>query len=172
MALKNKKAQMEILGIAVIVVFLALGIFFIVKFNILNEPESAKKVYTQSELASNTISAMLETTAADCSNLKLLDIIIDCADFYSSDGDIVCNTAGGVENRSCSYARHTMDYMLSSTLEYWEKNYVFNVTTLSGSSVFPVYGRAYGKCAGEKRHGQFFFQTGTGTMLVQLDVCS
>lgn len=165
--LNKKKGQMELLGIAVIVVFLALGIYFVVRFNILKEPGETKKIYTQSEIASNMLSALVATTAVDCGNIKMLELIIDCADYYSINGSNICRTANN-KNATCEYMNYTISRIFNQTLDTWGKNYIFNITTEAG----PVYSMKSQNCSGNKRAGQFFFPTGTrGLMLIELDVC-
>jgi hypothetical protein len=170
--LRSKKAQMEVLGITVIVVFLALGVFFMVRFNILKEPSQTKKVFTQNELAFNEISAIIKTTSEHCSNIDMLDLMIDCVDFYSSRGDIVCDSVGGVDIKSCEYMNHTVLKIFNETLGKWNQNYIFNITVLNGNRVESIYGIKAGHCAGERRSGQYYFESNSrGTVHLKLDIC-
>src|SRR3990167_7129515 len=142
--INGKKSQMELLGMAVIVVFIALGIFFVVKFNILKQPSETKKVYTQSELAGNMLSALIETSAFDCPSFDMLDLMIDCADNYPK-GSIVCKEENSYKNMSCEYFNYTINYIFNSTLDTWSTKYVFNITT----EATPVLGKRSSNCTGE-----------------------
>lgn len=171
----GKKAQMELLGVAVIVVFLALGIYLVVKFNITQPQSNTKASYTSSQLSSNMISSIITTTTANCTNKDMLDILIDCAD-YSPEGNIICIDYVGPpshQNKSCEYFNATMNQILNNTLDAWGQNYIFNITTVSGSTIEQVWGKSRGTCTGERKTGQYFFETNVkGTMLIRLDMCS
>ena len=167
----GKKAQMEMLGIAVVVVFLALGIYFVVQFN-LNEPTESKNVYTQSELAYNTITAIITTNAADCPYWDLATLLIDCADYLDSGGQLVCKEENGHENKSCEYLNYTVRHIMNQSLDVWNKNYLLNVTTVNGLRLEQVYSLSHGNCIGEKRASEYFLRTNVkGTMLIKLEMC-
>ncbi len=172
---RGKRGQMEILGMTVIVVFIALGIFFIVQYNLSKKPGETRKVYTQAEMSSNMASALITTTAKDCRHADFLDIMVDCADYYPI-GSIVCKTESiaGVpyDNMSCEYLNYTLRYIFNQTLDTWHTSYQFNISTYQGSSIQAIYGLANGDCTGQKRSGQYFFETRTrGTMVIKLDIC-
>jgi hypothetical protein len=169
---KGRKSQMEILGIAVIVVFLALGIFFVVKFNVFSTPSGTRDVYTQSELSSSVVSAIISTTTPDCKNANVRQLLIDCAANFYYGGSIICKTEDDHDNLSCEYVNQTLNHLLNITLDSWSKNYIFNVTTALGTEPQVVYSKVGGSCIGSRMASQFFFPTGTGgTLLLKLDVC-
>jgi len=169
----GKKAQMELLGVAVIVVFLALGIYLVVKFNITQPQSNTKASYTSSQLSSNMISSIITTTTANCTNKDMLDILIDCAD-YGPAGSIICNENNvGYQNKSCEYFNATMNQSLNNTLDEWGQSYIFNVTTTAGSSIQQVWSKSMGNCTGERKTSSYPFPTNVkGTMLIRLDMCS
>ncbi len=173
--LKGKKAQMELLGVAVIVVFLSLGIFFVVKYNISQPISNTKQVYTQSELSSNTIGAMLTTTVQYCKNNVLADLMIDCAsDTTSNDGSKLCkDPRPGATNTTCDEMKNVTSDIFNQTLDKWVKAYVYTVTITDGQTVNQIWNKTKGQCLGEKRSSQYFYSTKTlSTLLIKLDICS
>ena len=71
----SKKAQMEIVGLVVIVILLTLGMLFIAKF-VMQTDSSGKEIFTRRFLASSTLGAMLDTNY-DCPALDHPPTIAD-----------------------------------------------------------------------------------------------
>ena len=92
-----KKAQMEIMGLAIVVVLLVLGMLFMVKFVLFKPTESYRSEYTTTQLAANMINAILNTNTK-CNDISISELlqdaakdvprISDCPDPYTS-GDYV-----------------------------------------------------------------------------------
>ncbi|MBU1204484.1 MAG: hypothetical protein KKE93_01085, partial [Nanoarchaeota archaeon] len=59
---KNKKSQAEIVGLAIIVLLITMGLLFFVKFSILDKKDDIKGSFTDSELANNMVDVLLKTT--------------------------------------------------------------------------------------------------------------
>lgn len=74
----GRRSQMEIMGLAVIVIIVSLAILFVIRSVILKEPSSYKKDFTQVELASNMLSAMLKTTYPRCNGMSLTELFQHC----------------------------------------------------------------------------------------------
>lgn len=162
--MKNKKSQMELLGLAIVIVLIAMGILFIIRFSVLKEPSETKKKYTFSELASNTVSAMLiANSGEECKNINIRDLLIDCAEHFSSNGSIICEDG----NKSCFYVREATRSIFNKTLDTWNRNYQLNVSTSSNT----VLNSSRGSCLGERKSSLFFFETLEGTLFIRLDVC-
>ncbi len=117
---KNKKSQLEIMGLVVIVILLTIGMLFMVKFVITRKPSEIKKTYTQTQMASNMLSAILKSTAKDCMNVDMTELLQDCV----SGESIICPDGG---NSSCDYVMNTIEGMLNSTLGEWKTEYDFRV---------------------------------------------
>ena len=77
---KNKKSQAEIVGLVIIVLLITIGLLFVVKFVVLREPSDVKKTFVHSELASNMVKVLLETTTT-CKESSVKDLFQDCAAF-------------------------------------------------------------------------------------------
>src|SRR5689334_16661432 len=75
----TKKAQMEIMGLAVIVILLALGMFFLTKFTLLSEKSNTPQIAQQKQFASNFLNTYLNTNAgcedSSATFAKLIDDI-------------------------------------------------------------------------------------------------
>jgi len=116
----NKKAQMEILGLAVIIILITLVGLFVVRFVIL-KPVEIKTSYTMKTLAVDTVTAMLRTNTG-CYGESIKDLLMDCAE-HSPDGSIQCD--GG---KSCNYVNNRIEEILNKTLNKWNKNYIFSAS--------------------------------------------
>lgn len=154
--MRPKKAQMEIMGLALIIVLLTLGILFVVQFMVPKEEErSIAQSYAETQLAANILNSILKSTAEDCNNQVLTTLFQDCA----SGASIVCNDG----TSSCYYINKTVEYILNETLVVWNKDFWF---TASKTPV--VFGES---CRGERESTQIPIQTDAGTMIVRVDIC-
>jgi hypothetical protein len=119
------KAQMEIMGLMLIVILVSLG--FLMAFYFLARPaakhyESAR----ESVLATHWTNAMLGTMIPDCGDRTAEDLIRDC-----SAGGASVRCSGG--QNSCEKVESFVDALLNSTLGAKKRNYYF-VATMGGSS--------------------------------------
>ncbi|MEK6949382.1 MAG: hypothetical protein AABX34_04120, partial [Nanoarchaeota archaeon] len=112
-----KKGQQEIMGLAIVIVLIIIGILFIAKLNSFGTA-SYKKDYEQSELASSMLDTLLATTSRDCNGLSMGQILQDCADNNASK----CNGES-----SCAYFEQESREIFSNTLDSWKINYKFSV---------------------------------------------
>jgi len=139
---RNRKSQMEIMGLAVIVILVALAILFTIRFVILQEPAEYKKGYTQQQLAINMVNTLLETTTASCSDLLFKELFKDCAETNI----IICDN--GMD--SCSYIRESIDTIFMDTLETWDIDYEFNFVVGTNPPLI-----SKGSCPDERIPGSF-----------------
>jgi hypothetical protein len=165
MKMQFKKSQMEIMGLAVVVILITLGIFFVIQFIVLKEPSQVKKTYTQTQSAANLLNSMLKTTTKDCIETSISQLLQDCVAHFSSEtNQILCEDG----NHSCKYVNNTIKYILNNTLIQWgNQAYDFEVYT-SNERIINLYN---GDCSGEKESKQNFIQTDVGIMTVKLDIC-
>ncbi|MCK5283537.1 MAG: hypothetical protein KAK00_09105 [Nanoarchaeota archaeon] len=121
--MRKKLAQMEIMGLAIIVILLSLALLFVIRFIILRPSPSISEEYTESILSANFISALIKTNAPDCSDIKFSTLFQDCASNNrdGTGGNIEC----GEGEYSCIYIREKMQGMLSYTFDEWNINYYF-----------------------------------------------
>ncbi|MCK5107831.1 MAG: hypothetical protein KAQ83_03830 [Nanoarchaeota archaeon] len=98
----HKKAQTEILGLAIIVVFIAIGMLFVIKFSLNKSDEGPREQFINSELASNILNSMIDTHTS-CRNLDFSALLKDCAE--NNPGKIRCTKSSYCVNpndSSCS----------------------------------------------------------------------
>jgi hypothetical protein len=114
----NKKAQVEILGLIIIVILVVVAMIFVLQFTVLREPETVKE-YSDTEIANNMLTSLLQTTTG-CHGLTVTDLLKDCAG-TGWPGEIQCNST----MRSCDYLNYTIDYLFSNTLDLWGRSYEF-----------------------------------------------
>ena len=154
----RKKGQQEIIGLAVAIVLIIIGILVVVKLNSFGVA-SYKKDYEQSELASSMLNTLLAATSRDCNGLSMMRILQDCAGNPDSPG--LCNA----EN-SCAYFEQQAKEMFKSTLESWQVNYEFSTFYDEESPITKL-----GKPCINKKSELFPIPTKTGILSVKLDIC-
>jgi len=118
---KNKKAQMEMMGLTVIVVLVAIGMLFFISFNInsTSTTEEPKQEYNEKQLATNYILALLKTTTS-CKDLTIQDLLQDAAlPAYST---LSCSGSNSTE-----YVNQTIDEIIDNSLETWHTQYLLKI---------------------------------------------
>ena len=176
----KKKSQMEIMGLLVIIILIAIGMLFTVNYMIHRKPSEAKKTYTESQMASNILSAILKTSTPlnesselYCSKVDFTELLQDCA----RPKTITCKNGYG----SCEYAAYYIEDMLNKTLGVYNKAYRFKAWEVNGNelSFSPIINLNCNDTyigEGRKYAGR---QTklspvplNPGTLMVQFDICS
>ncbi|MAG60989.1 hypothetical protein CL619_04335 [archaeon] len=148
----NRRGQTEMIGLVVIVIMLTLGMLFLAKFALQEEP--AKKIFTRKGLAYSTMSAVMKTelecydsaTSNDPDELKVqADLLEDCADVvrFNTAGDISCY---GYDS-SCDLLEEEISILLNATLGEWHKEYLFSAEVLVGTEPLTVLEIDSGGCA-------------------------
>ena len=151
---------MEILGLAVVVVILLVGILIFAKVG-LNKPSQSRNDFVSSELASNTINTFLKTSAKDCSQLTMSDLLYDCA----RETALICNDAASSD--SCRYVKLAADEVFMKTFDQWKVKYEF----LAYVDLNLPLVESGEKCRGEKTSKIYPLPTAIGQMFVKLDIC-
>jgi len=156
---KNKKSQAEIVGLVIIVLLITIGLLFFVKFVVLKEPSDVKKTFVHSELASNMVKVLLETTT-DCKESSVKALLQDCAAFKRINCDGIY---------SCEKVNDTIGIILTNTLEEWNKQYEFRAYIPGNDPI-----SSYGKCAprADRESTTYPIPTDMGTLFVKMDICS
>ncbi|MEA2036586.1 MAG: hypothetical protein U9O94_03705 [Nanoarchaeota archaeon] len=177
---KTKKSQMEIMGLAIIVILISISMLFAIRFVVLKQPTEYKKEYTHTELASNMLSTLLKTTAPDCNDLTFTELYQDCAR-YRDDDNSQFECSGGY--RSCDYITIKTTNILNSTLDKWNVGYELDakINDHSNSLIHdtPLAGN-YGDmpwgsgCPRIKKHKTYpipIDASGESVLSVTLDIC-
>lgn len=156
-----KKAQMEIIGLAIVVIIILIGVAIAVRFTVFKKPENTRAGFVSAELASNTINAFLETTAIDCKNAKMRDLIQECAEGTER----VCSNGMG----SCAFARSAADEIFTKTFRKWKTKYKF----LAYADVNSPFINLESDCIAQQERvsDTFFIPINGGTISVRLDIC-
>ena len=152
-----KKSQMEILGLAIVVVLILMATIFVVRFLIIKEPTDYRSGFVSSELGSNMINTLLRTTS-NCDGFSMTELLRDCG----QDKSIIC----GDSKDSCGYFLDTSQQIFTETLEKWKVDYEFKVFNDNGAII--TLGK---KCILDKKSKLFPIPTDSGIVSVEMDVC-
>ncbi len=141
---------MEILGLAIIVILLALGLLFAVVVLFQESPRTGGRI-AQSEFATNWVNTMLGTTT-DCTpasgvgSKRMSNLLIDCA---KTGGRALCPNGQTV----CERAEDILRQMLDATFGTEKRDYIFTITgtteietMFSGDNALRGCFREDGKC--------------------------
>jgi hypothetical protein len=152
---KIKKSQMEMMGLAIIVILISFGLLFFLRFSLMKPSTTPTQEYKKSALASNFINTLVETDAANCSNVKFSDLFKDCAENNNggAGGLILCRLPG-MQIHSCEFLRLQTVSILDETLAKWGIDYYFIATT---DKKKPTQGQIFdpipinGECQGDRK---------------------
>ena len=131
------KGQMEIMGLAIIVILIALGLLFAVQWMLKAPTTKQVQRAKESVLAANFMNTMLGTTT-ECNQRTVRDLLQDCA---LTQGATMCG-----EQSSCDYAHSVIQELFDTTFKTWKVPYHF---AIKGAS--PVESMDFGTkpCSGE-----------------------
>ncbi|MCB9362472.1 hypothetical protein H6504_03470 [Candidatus Woesearchaeota archaeon] len=159
-----RKAQMEVLGLMVVVLLLSIAVLFVVTFVFLDETRDPSQQHQESQLSSNLLNAMLQTTAMDCGKQQLKSLFRDCA----LTNEIRCDNG----KRSCQYLNETVFNILEGILNtpQYRRAYFFNATGIPQTNI--EGGIQFGRpCQGDLDAKQFPIQAQRKTVEIQIELC-
>lgn len=166
MNLKNppNRAQAEMFGLLFIVMLISIALILIAASEVNRKPSEIKKTFEKSEIATNTINTLIKTRTANCNNLDLGELYIDCARNPESP-KVYCNNG----QDSCTYARATTIYILTQTLDVWKKQYLINMSV--GNDEIMSYGSG-DLCPHIEREVETVpLPLNPGTLMIELWIC-
>lgn len=149
---------MEILGLAIIVVLIMLGVLFAVMFVLRAPGSNAAQEYKESQLASSLVTTMLGTTTS-CNGATVTELLQDCAVL----GRLECSSGS-----SCNEASAVIGEMLAGTLDVWKRSYQFSITGAYNAEQIAF---SSGDCSGERESTINPIPTPGGALQVRLDLC-
>ena len=149
-----KKAQLEIMGLAIVIILVMMGVLFAIRFVLLKPPSTVKQEFTQSQLVSNFGTALLQSTTQDCKGIDMTELLTDCAEFQS----ITCDNG----MRTCRYANTTIKKILNQTFDVWRVKYHVKAFTDPAFSLVDIHSP---NCNDNMPGGaeSFFLPTSRGT---------
>ncbi|MBN2142907.1 hypothetical protein JW711_06280 [Candidatus Woesearchaeota archaeon] len=117
---KHLRAQLEIMGLIIIVLIVATSLMLYMVYKINNPERSPKAAFVNKELASNFLITVTKVNVLECPHHTVTDLVTDCAN--SIQKRIYC---GG--ESSCVVANRTLFAMLAPTMEELGKNFSFSI---------------------------------------------
>ena len=154
-----KKAQIEMMGLVVIVLILAIGFLFLVSYLTRGgERESPQQIYQKELLAYNTIGAIIQATTP-CRGLSMTDLIDDCVSF----NEINCF---GVN--SCAYVTFQASIVLNKTLNLRKQQYYFYILDAAGQERAAI---GSGECIHNRVSATQPLTARSGELVVGIDIC-
>ena len=154
-----KKSQMEIMGLAIVIVISVIAITFFVVYSMNQKPPTFRTGFISAELSNNVVYTYLDTASATCSGYTMTELLQDCVQSNA----IICDDG----KNSCEYAAATAKAIFSKTIEEWKYTYYFSAK-LESSPPFMQIGKP---CPGSKVGKPYSLPTEAGTITVLLDIC-
>jgi len=113
---KSRLGQMEVFGLAVIVVLVSIGFFIFVSYKMNHKTDNPQAEFTNDKMANDFVLSIIDVTVSECPNYNIQDLIIDCAKNHQ----ISC---GGED--SCIAVNRTIYLLLNKT--FIERNAKFRL---------------------------------------------
>jgi hypothetical protein len=178
----NKKAQMEVLGLAIVVVLILVATIFIIRFFVFKTSTDYRKGFVSTELASNMLSTFLSTNAEDCYQMTMTELLQNCA-LYGFGGKCVdegvtygCTQCSNQEY-SCEFIKSSATSIFQETLDKWSIRYILlayiDINSPFIQIIDPISTSKGLQCP-EKKSKLFpvpVDPTSAITMFVNLDIC-
>ena len=190
----NRRGQMEIIGLVIIVILITVGMLFLAQFAL--KAKNEKKIFTRKELASSTMTSLMELTipASVCGTRNPLrmqnNILEECV--VQRDSFIAGDPCGSGCNyhcphdpygdpllldHTCQFFNDTAAYLLEETLAKWGKSYELEISLLEiGGNANTIEKLTIisprGACPGVRdTSGPFFINSFAGQIESVLYVC-
>ncbi len=117
---RRKNGQIEIMGLMIIVVILALALLFVIKVVFTEKETPESQAYVTSTLVEAFVNTLFQTTARCTGDVTIQDLLLDCARHPYSGGSITCTDGSGRD--ACTFANETIGQILQETLDVWGYN--------------------------------------------------
>ncbi|MDO8642362.1 MAG: hypothetical protein Q7R76_02090 [Candidatus Woesearchaeota archaeon] len=113
----NKRGQAEIMGIALVVILITIGIVYLAKYSA-EPPKKTQEEFQRRELPKTIITSIVEVVST-CNDEKMADVIQDCG-FARS---MTCTDATQTVMSSCDYLKTTLKGILDNMLGRFQHQY-------------------------------------------------
>jgi hypothetical protein len=165
-----RKAQMEIIGLAFVVILISLGLLIYIRLQVGKGTTTIKKTFTESQKAANLLNTVLKTNTY-CNGATISTLLQNCAENPSS--RIKCDTLD-----SCEFSSQTMAYIFNHSMEVWENEYTLSACLWNSNiqecaphgELFTIYD-GYSVCPGQRESASQFIPTSSGNLKIWLDIC-
>lgn len=118
---RGRAGQFEIMGLAVIVILVTLGVLFALS-TLTGEDSELQQTFEQKRLAVDFLKASLDTQAPECAKATFRELFQDCMQARS----IACKQ-GAAQISSCEYLKRTYQSLFEQTFERYRAKYYFKV---------------------------------------------
>jgi len=142
---RSNRGQIEVFGLAVIVILISIGFFIFVSVRLQQKQESPQKEYTNDKLASDFVLSINDVNIRGCSSFTLKDLIIDCA----RDHRITCNNQD-----SCTALNESVGKLLGDTFVSMNTSFRFYSENLKDSGGRELLNFTNLNCTSTKTQGQ------------------
>ena len=171
------KSQMEIMGLAFVVILISLGLLFYVKFQATKTPSQLKQTFTASQKAANLLNAILKTNT-ECAGATITQLLQDCAENKGTN-EIFCPATG---QYSCISVEFMISTILTQTVLKWGDDYFLKACLWNTNSQQCLPDGTIlelgTKCselsregAGQQESASQFIPTNSGVLKIWLDIC-
>ncbi len=140
--LLNPRGQMEIFGLVIIVILLAMGLLFAIVILTKTPTREVQRV-KESVQAANFLNTIMSTTS-ECGKRTVRELLQDCA---IANKEWVGATLCEDGRNTCETTQSMISTMLKETLGKWGKNYRFFIT---GTEAAEKIKAESGPCTGER----------------------
>ena len=166
--MKHKLAQMEALGLVIIVFLMALGIFFMLTVSTENTKKALQINPQNANLAQNMVDA-IKNIKLECPGtfikrkVELSELISDLAYQHS----LRCNSTSSIE-----YTEDAIGNILNETLVRWGKPFVFRITEGSHDYIRITTLGCSESSPGNQGYQPFPLPHNVGTVEMKLFICN
>ncbi|MFC1801141.1 hypothetical protein ACFLZB_01660 [Nanoarchaeota archaeon] len=154
----TRKGQMEIIGLVIIVILIAVAMIFFIQFSLTKEPSQSRETFTRKLMARSTNNAIFESMTT-C-GVAFSELYKDCA----SGGGLGYNC--GMDN-TCVYVEKEVASILNQTLAQWNNDYQFKIYVGDQTKVNIVQG----DCLNSKDEGTNYVRSQGSLVYINLKVC-
>ncbi|MBD3209342.1 hypothetical protein GF367_02900 [Candidatus Woesearchaeota archaeon] len=167
-----RRAQIEIMGLVMVVVLVTIGIFFSVALKKPTPDRTPLEVYGNEKLANNFLITLLESQTA-CGP-KVRDVAVDCVrDAQTGQtGRYACDG-----KQSCDYLATIANHTLDKTLKRWNYRYNLTFTYTAGDTIQLFSPLTNGDCTPQQKQTApgiqpiSLFRVAPGKAMLTLRIC-